>query len=159
MIFIFLIPVPIIIVALETENHDHFRREQQKQWDVSAAGVEKWLHVIQAASQDVTDRMIELAVIKPGDSVFDIATGTRDPAIDAARIVQPTGYVLAVDLSQQRLVTERRRAKEQGLENLIEFIESDVETIEFPSSRFNAIMSRWGLMFFAHLERLLGKNT
>lgn len=155
--FIFLNPVAIIIVALETQNDAYFRSEQKKLWDVSAAGLEKWLHVTQAASQDVTDRMMELAGIKPGYNVLDIATGIGDPAIDAARIVQPTGRVLAVDLSQRRLATARRRAKEQGLENLIEFIESDIEIMELPSSKFNAILSKWGLMFFAHLERLLSR--
>jgi ubiquinone/menaquinone biosynthesis C-methylase UbiE len=155
--FIFLNPVAIIIVALETQNDAYFRSEQKKLWDVSAAGLEKWLHVTQAASQDVTARMMELAGIKPGDNVLDIATGIGDPAIDAARIVQPTGRVLAVDLSQSRLATARRRAKEQGLENLIEFIESDIEIMELPSSKFNAILSKWGLMFFAHLERLLSR--
>ncbi len=140
---------------METENNAHFQSEQKKLWDVSAAGLEKWLHVTQAASQHVTDRMLQLAGIKPGDNVLDIATGIGDPAIDAARIVQPTGRVLAVDLSQRRLVTARRRAKEQGLENLIEFIENDIEIMEFPSSKFNAVLSKWGLMFFAHLDRLL----
>lgn len=43
------------------------------------------------------------------------------------------------------------------MENLIEFIESDIQIMEFPSSKFNAILSKWGLMFFAHLERLLGR--
>jgi enediyne biosynthesis protein CalE5 len=152
--FIFLNPVAII-VALETQNDAHLRSEQKKLWDVSAPGLEKWLHVTQVASQDVTDRMMELAGIKPGDNVFDIATGIGDPSIDAARIVQPTGRVLAVDQSQMRLATARRRAKEQGLENIIKFIESDIEIMEFPSSKFNAILSKWGLMFFADLERLL----
>jgi enediyne biosynthesis protein CalE5 len=143
---------------LETESDDaHFQSGQKKLWDVSAEGLEKWLHVTQAASQDVTDRMMELAGIKPGDNVLDIATGIGDPAIDAARIVQPTGRVLAVDLSQRRLVTARKRAKEQGLENLIEFIENDIEIMEFSSSKFNAVLSKWGLMFFAHLERLLSR--
>ena len=152
----FLNPVAII-VALETQNDAYFQSEQKKLWDVSAAGLEKWLHVTQAASQNVTDRMIELAGIKPDDNVLDIATGIGDPAIDAARIVQPTGRVLAVDLSQRRLATARRRAEEQGLENFIEFIESDIEIMEFPRSKFNAILSKWGLMFFAHLERLLSR--
>jgi SAM-dependent methyltransferase len=152
----FLYPVAII-VALESQNDAYFQSEQKKLWDVSAAGLEKWLHVTQAASQNVTDRMIELAGIKPGDNVLDIATGIGDPAIDAARIVQATGRVLAVDLSQRRLATARRRAKEQGLENFIEFIESDIEIMEFPPSKFNAILSKWGLMFFAHLERLLSR--
>lgn len=142
---------------MENENNAHFIEERQKLWDVSAEGLEKWLHVTQAASQHITDRMLELAGIKAGDNVLDIATGIGDPAIDAAKIVQPTGYILAVDLSQQRLAIARRRAKEQGFENLVEFVESDIETMQFPSSRFNTILSKWGLMFFAHLDSLLSK--
>ena len=113
MIFIFLNLIAII-VALETQNDAHLRSEQKKLWDVSAPGLEKWLHVTQVASQDVTDRMMELAGIKPGDTVLDIATGIGDPAIDAARIVQPTGRVLAVDLSQKglRLQEEGQRSKD-----------------------------------------------
>jgi hypothetical protein len=49
MIFIFLIPVPII-VALENENDAHLRSERKKLWDVSAAGLEKWLHITQAVA-------------------------------------------------------------------------------------------------------------
>lgn len=141
----------------DKEDLYYSKRGQGRKWDASAAGIEKWHSLIQAASQNVTNRMIELAGIKPGDTVLDIATGTGDPAIDTAKIVQPRGHVLAVDLSRQRLAIARRRAKEQGLDDVIEFIESDIEAINFPYSKFDAILSRWGLMFFPNLEVLLAK--
>ena len=140
----------------EKNNKDlYLKREQQKRWDASAAGIKKWLPVIQAGNQGVTDRMIELAGIKPGDHVLDIATGIGDPAIDVARILQKRGHVLAVDFSQQRLATARMRAKEQGMDKVIEFLESDIEDIDPPSSKFDAILCKWGLMFFPHLNHLL----
>jgi hypothetical protein len=42
-------PIAIIVVALETQNDDddHLRSKQKKLWDVSAPGLEKWLHVTQ----------------------------------------------------------------------------------------------------------------
>ena len=129
--------------------------EQRRRWDASAVGLEKWLPVIQSGSQIVTDKMIRLAGIKPGDHVLDIATGTGDPAIDVARIVQSKGHVIAIDYSQQRLAIARRRAKEQGVEKIISFVESDIENIDLSSSKFDAILSRWGLMFFPHLNELL----
>ena len=45
--------------------------------DVSGPGLEKWLHVTQAASQYVIDRMIEIAGIKPGDNVLEHCNGNR----------------------------------------------------------------------------------
>jgi len=141
----------------ENTNDDGLYRvtEQRRRWDSSAIGLEKWRPVLQAGSQIVTDRMIKLAGIKQGDYVLDLATGTGDPAIDVARIVQTKGHVVAVDFSKQRLEIARKRAKEQGLDKIITFKECDIENIELSTSKFDAIMSRWGLMFFSNLNDLL----
>jgi ubiquinone/menaquinone biosynthesis C-methylase UbiE len=140
----------------ENTNDDLYRvTEQRRRWDSSATGLEKWRPVLQAGSQIVTDRMIKLAGIKQGDHVLDLATGTGDPAIDVARIVQTKGHVVAVDYSQQRLEIARKRAKEQGVDKIITFDECDIENVELSSSKFDAILSRWGLMFFSNLNYLL----
>ena len=47
------------------------------------------------------------------------------------------------------------RAKEQGMDKVIEFLESDIEDIDLPSSKFDAILCKWGLMFFPYLNHLL----
>src|ERR671914_560556 len=72
--FIFLNPVAIIIVALETQNDAYFRSEQKKLWDVSAAGLKKWLNLSKAVSQDFTDKLMKLAAKNPGNNVLDTAT-------------------------------------------------------------------------------------
>lgn len=145
---------------MESENDDdehdlYAATEQRRRWDSSAVGLEKWRPVLQAGSQIVTDRMIKLAAIKQGDYVLDLATGIGDPAIDVARIVQTKGRVVAVDFSRQRLEIARKRAKEQELDKIITFDECHIENIELSTSKFDAILSRWGLMFFSNLNDLM----
>ena len=46
----------------------------------------------------------------------------------------------------------KQRAISLGLQNVIEFKEGDIETIELPSSTFDAVLCRWGLMFLPDLK-------
>jgi len=98
-----------------------------------------------------------LAEIKPGDRLLDIATGIGEPAIIAARKVMPNGKVVPIDISLQMLAIAKTRAKSVGLDAMMEFKESDVEKLDLPDStaKFDAILSRWGLMFFTNLPAAL----
>jgi ubiquinone/menaquinone biosynthesis C-methylase UbiE len=98
--------------------------------------------------------LVELAGIQPGHHVLDIATGIGEPAVTAARKVGPTGFVVATDLSPQMLALGRERAAELGLSN-IEFREMDADVLDFPESRFDAVLSRWALMFLVNLPETL----
>ena len=42
----------------------------------------------------------------------------------------------------------KERAISLGLEEIVDFREGDAETIDLPSSTFNAALCRWGMMFF-----------
>jgi ubiquinone/menaquinone biosynthesis C-methylase UbiE len=57
------------------------------------------------------------------------------------------------------LLIAKTRAKSLGLDDIIEFRESDGEKIDLPDStaKFDAILSRWGLMFFPNLSATLVK--
>ena len=59
--------------------------------------------------------MVELAEIKQGDRVIDIATGIGEPAITAAKKVGVEGYVLATDISSQMLAIAKERTVSLGL--------------------------------------------
>ena len=63
-----------------------------------------------------------------------------------------SGHVLATDISPQMLSIAKQRAISLGLQNLIEFKEGDIETIDLPSSAFNAVLCKWGLMFLPDLK-------
>ena len=87
--------------------------------------------------------------------MLDVGTGIGEPAVTAARQVGPTGKVVAIDISPQMLAIARERAKDNGLEKIIEFREADAESFALPSSNFDAIISRWGLMFLPDLSSAL----
>jgi len=140
-------------------NPDEFKAQQRKMWDNAAAGWQTWWETIERRAQKVSNKLVELAKVQPGDKVLDIATGIGEPAVTAARRVKPNGKVLAIDISSQMLLIAKTRAKSLGLDDIIEFRESDGEKIDLPDStaKFNAILSRWGLMFFPNLSATLVK--
>lgn len=123
-----------------------YKAGQRQEWDSAAPGWKKWREVLERGAQFVSDRMVELADIRPGHRVLDVATGAGDPAVTAARRVGPTGHVLGTDLSPAMLAIARERATTLGLRNL-EFREMDAEALEFPEGSFDAALCRFGLMF------------
>ena len=64
---------------------ERFKRDSKSSWDAAAVGWEKWWPLFERAAQSVSNRLVELARIKPGDRVLDIATGTGEPAISPRR--------------------------------------------------------------------------
>jgi enediyne biosynthesis protein CalE5 len=81
-------------------------------------------------------KLVELAGIRTGQRVLDIATGIGEPAVTAARAVGDKGYVTATDISPEMLAIGKQRAQHEGLKN-IEFREGDAEMLDLPSSSFD----------------------
>jgi ubiquinone/menaquinone biosynthesis C-methylase UbiE len=133
-------------------NQDRIR--QQKSWDSVAAGWQKWWKTFEKGAQKVSNKLVEIAEIKPGQKVLDIATGIGEPAITAARVVGDKGHVTATDISPEMLAIGKERAQHEGLKN-IEFKKGDAETMDLPSSSFDAAVCRWGLMFIPNLPAAL----
>jgi ubiquinone/menaquinone biosynthesis C-methylase UbiE len=141
------------------QSSDEFKAQQRQMWDNAAAGWQTWWETIERGAQKVSDKIVQLAEIKQGDSVLDIATGIGEPAVTAAKKVMPNGKVVAIDISPRMLAIARTRAKSLGLDGIMEFRESDGEKIDSlePISKFDAILSRFGLMFFPNLSEVLVK--
>ncbi|CAN5924269.1 hypothetical protein BH11MYX4_BH11MYX4_50520 [soil metagenome] len=91
--------------------------------------------------------MLDLAGLRPGMRVLDLATGRGEPAVRAAHRVGPTGSVLGLDHSEAMLHMARERAALEGLSNL-ELRAANVESPEgVPAAHFHATLARWGLMY------------
>lgn len=142
--FIEWLPLRIMSSAVDPQK---FKSMQRQNWDSVAAGWKEWWKVIEEHGQVVSDRLVELAGIKQGSRVLDLATGIGEPAVTAARKVGPTGKVTAIDLSPGMIAIGKERAKEAGLSSIIEFQEGDAESVHLSSSSFDAITCRFGLMF------------
>lgn len=135
---------------------ERYEYQQRQQWDRVAAGWKKWWRTLENGAQHVSDRLVDLAEVEPGQRVLDIATGIGEPALIAASRVGSAGRVVAADISKQMLDIARDRASALGLTN-VEFIEADAERLDFPDSSFDAILCRWGLASLSDPSNALTK--
>ena len=87
-------------------------------------------------------RVAELAELKPGMHVLDIACGTGVLSLAAAEMVEPDGFVTGLDLNPGMLSVARRKAPQ------IDWREASAESIPFEDAAFDAVVSQFGLMFF-----------
>ncbi len=133
-----------------------YKEGQRSEWGSAAPGWKRWWQRIEPALQPLSERMMELADLQPGQLILDVATGVGEPAISAARRVGPLGHVIATDLSSQMLEIGRTRANELGLDN-IDFREMDGEALTLPEHRFDAIFCRFGLMYLPDLPQALAR--
>jgi ubiquinone/menaquinone biosynthesis C-methylase UbiE len=131
---------------------ERYKAGQRQGWDSVSSGWQKWWKTIEVGGGKVSRRLIELAEIKEGYKVLDIATGIGEPSITAAHQVGKSGRVLAIDISPEMLSIAKKRAVSFGVQDIIEFREGDTETIELPISTFDAALCRFGLMFLPDLE-------
>jgi len=137
---------------MTTLDSKQYKEAERQRWDSVASNWQKWWKTIEMGAEKVSSWLIELAEIKPGYRVLDIATGIGEPAITAANQIGNYGYILATDISPQMLSVAKQRAISLGLENVIEFKEGDTETIDLPSSTFDAVLCRWGMTLFLDFD-------
>jgi len=86
--------------------------------------------------------LVHACRIGPGVHVLDVAAGTGNVALAAARA---GASVVASDLTPALLETGRRRAGERGLS--VEWVEADAEALPFADAVFDAVTSSVGVMF------------
>ena len=97
----------------------------------------------------LSERMLDLAGIRPGMRVLDLATGRGEPALRAARRVAPDGFVVGVELADGVLEMAREKARLSGLSNLDLRVADAASAQDIASNYFHAATVRWGLMYMA----------
>ena len=92
-----------------------------------------------------TERFFREAGIGPGQRVLDIGSGVGDVAMLIARLVGPSGEVVAIERDPKSIAKARARVTEAGFDN-VSFNESDVG--EIPDGKpFDAAVGRFILMY------------
>ena len=105
-------------------------------------------HMIGTQIQIVSELMIEALDVHSNERVLDVATGSGNAALAAAR----RGCdVIGVDYVPSLLARARRRADAEGLP--AEFVEGDAEALPFRDGRFDVVSSVFGAMFAPDQER------
>jgi SAM-dependent methyltransferase len=89
--------------------------------------------------------LVDAAGIKPGDVVLDVAAGSGNAAIPAARA---GARVIASDLTPELLETGQKLAAEAGVH--LTWETADAEALPYGDSEFDAVLSCLGVMFAPH---------
>ncbi len=102
---------------------------------------------------DVGWRKKAIALLKKKNTktILDVATGTGDMAIMAAKLLD-VEKITGIDLSENMLELGRKKIEKEGLKSKIELQKGDGETINFPDNSFDAVMVAFGVRNFEHLE-------
>ena len=140
-------------MSTTNSSQDVIDREQRT-WRNVSEGWRKNDAQLRENADGVTQRMLDLAGLKEGSWMLDIASGTGEPALPAAHRVGTSGQVIGTDLVDEMLAVARDKAKEQQLSN-IEFRTVDGKGLDFDTARFDAVTSRWGLIFIPEPQAFL----
>jgi ubiquinone/menaquinone biosynthesis C-methylase UbiE len=96
----------------------------------------------------VTERMLELAELRPGQRVLEVACGPGGLGLAAAPHVLPGGEVVVSDVVPEMTAIAARRAEARGLGNVRTAV-LDIEQIDQPDAAYDVVLCRDGLMFAA----------
>ncbi len=98
---------------------------------------------------DEAEKFVERGAIKPGAHVLDVACGTGNTAIPAARV---GANVIGIDIAANLLEQARKRAAAEQLP--VKFEEGDAEELPYPDQTFDVVMTMFGAMFAPRPERV-----
>ncbi len=105
-------------------------------------------HAVATLIQPVADDLCEAVDLRAGWRVLDVACGSGNAAIAAARFGCDA---VGIDYVPALLARGRRRVEAEGLD--VHLVEGDAEEIPFPNSSFDAVVSVFGAMFAPDHER------
>ncbi len=92
------------------------------------------------ASQSNSKMVVEMAGIRPGDRVLDVACGTGNLTLTAKKTVGDSGSVYGIDASPEMIVRARKNAGHIG--GQVEFEVGLIEKLAFPEAAFDVVISR-----------------
>jgi SAM-dependent methyltransferase len=90
--------------------------------------------------------LLAAAGLRPGRHVLDVGCGCGATTLAAARVIAP-GQAVGLDLSGPMLARARAAAEAAGLPNAV-FQQGDAQVHPLEAARFDAVISRFGTMFF-----------
>lgn len=88
---------------------------------------------------------VELAGLRPGHKVLDLASGTGDLAARYSGLVGPEGLVTMTDINAAMLEQGRARMADRGLIGNVEYVQVNAEAIPFEDGRFDCVTIAFGL--------------
>ncbi|MBL8459963.1 MAG: bifunctional demethylmenaquinone methyltransferase/2-methoxy-6-polyprenyl-1,4-benzoquinol methylase UbiE [Zoogloea sp.] len=93
---------------------------------------------------------VQIAGVRSGDRVLDVAGGTADLSLAFARKVGRTGQVWLTDINHAMLSRGRDRVVDKGF--LLPVAQCDAEKLPFPDNHFDVVTVAFGLRNMTHKD-------
>ena len=129
---------------------EEIRDQQRQTWDKFSSGWKKWDKLVLDWLDPVGQELVRSAAFGEDANVLDVAGGTGEPGITAAALV-PKGMVTVTDLSEKMLEVAAENAARRGIKNF-QTKQCDAGALPFPDSSFDAVLCRFGFMFFPDVD-------
>ena len=127
---------------------------QRQDWNRVAAGWDRWDSYFSRNMTFINHRLVADARLQPGLRVLDLGSGTGYPALLAGDVVGSEGSVVGIDLAESMLAVATRKAKALGMQH-VTFRTGDATTLSFDAGSFDAVISRFCLMFLPEIPKAL----
>jgi SAM-dependent methyltransferase len=124
-------------MAEQTVDLEAVKQVQQKTWSEGDFGI------VAKTVNIVGEDLCEAVDVMPDERVLDVACGTGNATLPAAR--RAWGNTVGLDYVPELLEQGRERAAAERLD--IEFIEGDAENLPFDDDSFDVVLSTFGVMF------------
>ena len=151
--------------SFDPEEH---RATSRESWETAAGAWGRLADRVREWGMPVSEAMIEVLDLKPGDRLLELAAGPGDTGLMAAgRIRLPDeaaraagagagegvapGTLISSDGAEAMIDVARQRAREAGITN-VEFRQLELEWIDLPAAGVDAVLCRWGIMLIVDPE-------
>ena len=98
---------------------------------------------------------IAKANLHPNDSILDLAGGTGDLTLLAAKHLGEKGHIVLADINSAMLQESRKKLVDKGIIKPVSWLQTNAETLPFPERSFDKIFCGFGLRNVTHKDRAL----
>lgn len=103
--------------------------------DLMSLGVHRWWKKF----------TIDMAAVRPGQQVLDVASGTGDLALAFAGRIGPRGKIILSDINDSMLSRARERLVDAGMVGNVDYVLADAENLPFEDNQFDCVTIAFGL--------------
>lgn len=138
------------------EDANTLKEAERRDWSARGPAWAKWAEPLAKLAERMNQPLLEAAMLEPGQSVLDLASGAGEPAVQIARAIGPSGRVVATDLAEPMLEGSRKRAAAEGLKQMTAEV-ADMEALPFSDASFDRVTCRFGIMFAPDTAKALSE--
>jgi SAM-dependent methyltransferase len=142
--------------ATPSDGANALRAHLHQIWSAVASGWAEHANFADARGAVVTEGMLEIAALQPGDRVLELACGPGGVGLAAAQRIGPDGEVVMSDVVAEMTAIAAARASALGLGN-VSTRELDIESLDEPDGCYDVALCREGIMLVQDPVRAAGE--